>query len=115
MGTPWLPTDWQHPTSARLATGHHLRPIRASDVDIDYAAVMGSRERLWRFLEAEQRVVLAEADLLELASTAGFQAVVDAFNRACAGVAGWAITPPRVERTRRPWDRRSWPETASET
>jgi hypothetical protein len=47
MGTPWLPADWQHPASARLATGHHLRPIRATDVDIDYVAVMGSRERLW--------------------------------------------------------------------
>ncbi|HSL59601.1 MAG TPA: hypothetical protein VK866_17265 [Acidimicrobiales bacterium] len=30
-----------------LGTGHHLRPIRAADVDIDYPAVMGSQERLW--------------------------------------------------------------------
>jgi hypothetical protein len=30
-----------------LATGHHLRPIRENDVDIDYPAVMGSRARLW--------------------------------------------------------------------
>ena len=30
-----------------LPTGHHLRPIRAADAEIDYPAVMGSRERLW--------------------------------------------------------------------
>ena len=36
-----------HPDRAELRTGHHLRPIRADDVDIDYPAVMGSRERLW--------------------------------------------------------------------
>ena len=30
-----------------LPTGHHLRPIRADDTEIDFPAVMGSRERLW--------------------------------------------------------------------
>jgi hypothetical protein len=30
-----------------LTTGHHLRPIRATDVDLDMKAVMGSQERLW--------------------------------------------------------------------
>jgi len=43
-------SNWRvatHPDRADLPTGHHLRPIRASDVDIDYPAVMGSRERLW--------------------------------------------------------------------
>ncbi len=43
----WLPGDFVHPTRADLSTGHHLRPIRATDVDLDYPAVMGSRERLW--------------------------------------------------------------------
>lgn len=43
----WLPAGWQHPTKATLPTGHHLRPIRASDTELDMAAVMGSRERLW--------------------------------------------------------------------
>jgi RimJ/RimL family protein N-acetyltransferase len=43
----WLPADWTHPTRVELSTGHHLRPIRASDVDLDMPAVMGSRERLW--------------------------------------------------------------------
>ena len=45
--TDWLPDGWSHPTRADLPTGHHLRPIRAADVDLDYVAVMGSRERLW--------------------------------------------------------------------
>lgn len=43
----WLPADFVHPVRVDLPTGHHLRPIRASDVDLDYPAVMGSRERLW--------------------------------------------------------------------
>ncbi len=45
--TPWLPDGWDHPTRVELPTGHHLRPIRADDVDLDMPAVMGSRERLW--------------------------------------------------------------------
>jgi hypothetical protein len=43
----WLPDDFTHPERVELGTGHHLRPIRESDVDIDFPAVMGSRERLW--------------------------------------------------------------------
>jgi hypothetical protein len=43
----WLPEDFVHPERVELPTGHHLRPIRASDVDMDYPAVMGSRESLW--------------------------------------------------------------------
>src|SRR5829696_1078120 len=43
----WLPDDFEHPTRVDLTTGHHLRPIRGSDVDIDHPAVLGSRERLW--------------------------------------------------------------------
>src|ERR1700742_3515209 len=48
MGSPWLPPDFVHPDRLDLSTGHHLRPIRESDTDIDYPAVMGSRERLWQ-------------------------------------------------------------------
>lgn len=44
---PWLPIDWRHPRRVELSTGHHLRPIRAADVDLDMQAVMGSQERLW--------------------------------------------------------------------
>ncbi len=43
----WLPDGFAPPARVDLPTGHHLRPIRAADVDIDYPAVMGSRERLW--------------------------------------------------------------------
>jgi len=43
----WLPSDFEHPTRLDLPTGHHLRPIRADDVELDYAAVMNSRPRLW--------------------------------------------------------------------
>jgi hypothetical protein len=43
----WLPDGFAHPQRVELPTGHHLRPIREADVDIDYPAVMGSRERLW--------------------------------------------------------------------
>jgi hypothetical protein len=43
----WLSDDFEHPERVDLPTGHHLRPIRADDVGIDYPAVMGSRERLW--------------------------------------------------------------------
>jgi hypothetical protein len=43
----WLPPGFEHPEHVDLPTGHHLRPIRADDVELDYPAVMGSRERLW--------------------------------------------------------------------
>ena len=43
----WLPGDFAHPERVELPTGHHLRPIRAADVEIDYSAVMDSRARLW--------------------------------------------------------------------
>jgi len=49
----WLSDTFVHPERVELATGHHLRPTRAADVDIDHPAVMGSRERLWaRYGEA---------------------------------------------------------------
>jgi hypothetical protein len=43
----WIPTGFSPPERVDLPTGHHLRPIRETDVDIDYSAVMGSQERLW--------------------------------------------------------------------
>lgn len=43
----WLPIDFEPPRLLFVPPDHHLRPIRQSDVDIDYPAVMGSRERLW--------------------------------------------------------------------
>jgi hypothetical protein len=44
---PWLPASFVHPTTVEVGLGHHLRPIRAEDVDLDMVAVMGSRDRLW--------------------------------------------------------------------
>lgn len=44
---PWLPDDLEIPERVDLPTGHHMRGIRASDVDIDYPAVMGARAKLW--------------------------------------------------------------------
>jgi hypothetical protein len=43
----WLPPDFDYPKRLDLATGHHLRPIRAGDAEIDLPAVMGSRDSLW--------------------------------------------------------------------
>jgi hypothetical protein len=44
---PWLPADFVHPLRADVDAEHHLRPIRAADVDLDMVAVMGSQARLW--------------------------------------------------------------------
>lgn len=43
----WLPADFQHPTVVQATPDVHLRPIRASDVDIDMVAVLGNQEMLW--------------------------------------------------------------------
>lgn len=43
----WLSADFAHPERVELPSGHHLRPIRESDVNLDYPAVMGSRQTLW--------------------------------------------------------------------
>jgi hypothetical protein len=49
---PWLPVGWAHPGRVELGTGHHLRPVRVGDVDLELAAVLGSQERLWRIFGA---------------------------------------------------------------
>lgn len=50
--SPWLQPNFEHPELVPLPTGHHMRPLRESDVSIDYLAVMGSRERLWEIFGA---------------------------------------------------------------
>jgi hypothetical protein len=45
--SPWLPSDFVHPERVELSNGDHLRPIRESDIEIDYPAVMGSQEYLF--------------------------------------------------------------------
>lgn len=48
MTAPWLPSAFAHPTHVPLTADAHLRPIRASDVDIDMIAVQGNQQMLWR-------------------------------------------------------------------
>lgn len=43
----WLADGFVPPPRVELSTGAHLRPIGEADVEIDFPAVMGSRERLW--------------------------------------------------------------------
>lgn len=43
----WLPEEFEHPLHVRVGAAHHLRPIRAVDVELDMPAVMGSQQRLW--------------------------------------------------------------------
>ena len=43
----WLPAGFVHPPRVTVLAGFHLRPITAADVDLDYPAVMGNRQRLW--------------------------------------------------------------------
>ncbi|GAA2724195.1 GNAT family N-acetyltransferase [Cellulomonas aerilata] len=49
---PWVPAGWRAPDRLDVPTGHHLRPVRASDADLDLCAVTGSQERLWSVLGA---------------------------------------------------------------
>lgn len=48
MTDRWLPDGFTHPQRVEPTADTHLRPIRASDVDIDMVTVMGNREMLWR-------------------------------------------------------------------
>jgi len=75
-----------HPERAELISGHHLRPIRAADVDIDFPAVMGSREALWerfgRFWSWPAAEMTYEDDRRELEQHEDEMAAQDAFNYA---------------------------------
>jgi hypothetical protein len=82
----WLPDDFEHPERVDLPTGHHLRPIRETDVDIDYPAVMGSRDRLWaKYSEAwgwPPATMSYEADRVDLARHEAEIAAHETFNYA---------------------------------
>jgi hypothetical protein len=82
----WLGEGFCHPERVDLATGHHLRPIREADVDIDYPAVMGSRERLWaKYGEAwgwPSAALSYEADKEDLARHEAEIAAHETFNYA---------------------------------
>ena len=83
---PWLPADFVHPTFVEVPFGHHLRPIRADDVDLDMVAVMGSRERLWSIYgEAwgwPPATMTAEQDREDLARHAAEMVTHESFNYA---------------------------------
>lgn len=84
--TRWLSGGFVHPTRVDLPTGHHLRPIREDDVDIDHPAVMGSRDRLWAMYgEAwgwPPATMTVEQDREDLARHAREIAAQEAFNYA---------------------------------
>jgi hypothetical protein len=44
----WLDPEIVPPDRIDVGPDHHLRPLREADVDMDYPAVMGSRQRLWQ-------------------------------------------------------------------
>jgi hypothetical protein len=82
----WLPDTFAHPEREDLPTGHHLRPIRAADTEIDHPAVMGSRERLWaKYGEAwgwPPETMTLEADREDLAHHEAEIAAHETFNYA---------------------------------
>lgn len=43
----WLPDSWRHPVRVQVDDAHHLRPLTAADIDMQMAAVAGSRESIW--------------------------------------------------------------------
>jgi hypothetical protein len=104
----WLADGFEHPERVELPAGHHLRPIRADDVDIDYPAVMGSRERLWaKYGEAwgwPPASMTVEADRDDLAHHEAEIAAHETFNYALFDAAetellGCVYIDPPDERT----------------
>ena len=91
----WLADSFQHPTRVELPTGHHMRPIRADDVEIDYPAVMGSRERLWeKYGEAwgwPPPTMTYEQDRADLARHEAEIAAQETFNYAVLDAAETAL------------------------
>lgn len=82
----WLPDGFRHPLLVPLVGGVHLRPIRASDVDMDMVAVMGNRDMLWEmFGEAwgwPPEGMTHEADAEDLARHAAEMESQESFNYA---------------------------------
>jgi RimJ/RimL family protein N-acetyltransferase len=82
----WLPAGFRHPTRVEVPFGHHLRPIRAEDTDLDMVAVMGSRERLWSIYGAAwgwpPADMTHEADRADLARHAAEMETHESFNYA---------------------------------
>src|SRR5882757_3415743 len=83
----WLTQDFVHPLHVPLpGGGHHLRPIAGTDTDLDYPAVMGSRERLWSIYGQPwgwpPATMTYEQDLADLQRHAAEIAAHESFNYA---------------------------------
>lgn len=107
-GRAWLPEAFVAPAGLELASGHHLRPIRASDIELDYPAVMSSQPRLWRLFgeswgwpPAGMTVAQDLADLErhedEMARNASFNYAI--FNHEETEVLGCVYIDPPQERS----------------
>jgi RimJ/RimL family protein N-acetyltransferase len=84
--SPWLPTSFRHPDRLELTSGHHARPIRPSDIDLDYRAVMGSQARLWEIFGPAWAwpppTMTREQDLADLVRHAEEMTALESFNYA---------------------------------
>jgi hypothetical protein len=84
--SPWLPETFVPPGRTELPTGHHFRPIRPDDIDVDYAAVMGSQPRLFEIFGPAwgwpQATTTREEDLAELVRHANEMVTLESFNYA---------------------------------
>lgn len=82
----WLPDDFEHPLLVPLDLDHHLRPIRAADVELDMPAVMGSQARLWSIFGQAwgwpPATMTAEQDAEDLARHEAEIAAHESFNYA---------------------------------
>jgi RimJ/RimL family protein N-acetyltransferase len=80
----WLASDFAYPQRLDLPTGHHLRPIRASDAEIDLPAVMGSRESLFEIYGGPwgwpPETMTVEADAADLQHHADEMEAREGFN-----------------------------------
>jgi nudix-type nucleoside diphosphatase (YffH/AdpP family) len=87
MTTPrWLPADFVHPGRVALTDDVHLRPIRASDVDIDLVTVHANQPMLWQMYGAAWQwppaTLTREADEQDLARHAAEMEAHESFNYA---------------------------------
>ncbi|MFF7637120.1 N-acetyltransferase [Kitasatospora sp. NPDC008050] len=91
----WLPAEFVHPVHVPVLDGYHLRPIKAADTDIDYPAVMGSRERLWSIYGPAfgwpPASMTYEADRIDLARHEAEIAAHQSFNYALLDTAQTAL------------------------
>jgi hypothetical protein len=115
---PWVPPWFQHPGRTELATGHHLRPLRAADdglpglpPDLDVlttrAAAAARTAYVYGVFDDEERTVLG---VVRLVPGTSYDAEVS-----------WSLDPVRAGADLGPalaallpdWLERSWPFASS--